>query len=340
MPEIDEYTLRQLMIRSTDDLFAPAAAAAETIRWQRRRRMRTRALGAAGTAAAAGLAVGTLVATSGTGARAGQGGSSPAGAAVLPARLTAAQHALFGLSAAAAATARPAGQYVVQTEQSTSIDTSPEGPIREIGGKTSVINTITGGGLQYQDITVSGAGSAGTPVPPGVLTAAPGTSPTVAQLDALPTDPAKLGAVLLAQARRQSAAGVLKSRETVVKKPGISLHVKFGPQQTANDLLFEQATGLLWEPDLSPALRSAVYKLLAATPGVIVNPHAADSSGRPAVEISRVDTAFKDDIQTFEDPTTGATLESAWRYPTGSFAEDLYLSTRYTNTIPADPYHG
>jgi hypothetical protein len=95
--------------RSTDDLFAPPAAAAEAIRRQRRRRMRTRVIGVAGTAAAAGLAVGTLASSSGQGARpaqAGRGGS-PATSQAVPARLTAAQKTLFGLSAAAAGLSGP-----------------------------------------------------------------------------------------------------------------------------------------------------------------------------------------------------------------------------------------
>ena len=71
MPEIEEDILRQLMVRSTDDLFAPPAAATAAIRRQRRHRTRTRVLGAAGTAAAAGVAVGVLV-SSGSGARPAQ----------------------------------------------------------------------------------------------------------------------------------------------------------------------------------------------------------------------------------------------------------------------------
>jgi hypothetical protein len=45
-------------------------------------------------------------------------------------------------------------------------------------------------------------------------------------------------------------------------------------------------------------------------------------------------------VETFEDPATGATLESAWDNPSGEFDEDLYRSITYTNTIPSDPYQG
>jgi hypothetical protein len=343
MPDLDEDILRQLMLRSTDDLFAPAQAAATAIRRQRRHRMRTRVLGAAGTAAAAGIAVGTIASGQG-----GSGGISPAtfqggsgGASqTVPIRLTAAQRTLFGLSAAAAKSTRPAGRYVVLAENSYSIGYgSGPGENSSVNGpKTSVIDTITGGGLTYQDLTVSGAGSAGTPTPPAVLNGSAGDSPTVAQLDAMPTGPAALRAELLAQAKQQLAQANQVFAEKA-KKFGKKFKVGVSPQPTDDDLVYEQAADLLWEPDLSPALRSAVYKVLAATPGVTVKTGAVDSKGRPAVEISRVDTMAKTDVETFENPLTGGTLESAWK-SSGELDEDLYLSTTYTNTIPPDPYKG
>src|SRR6516164_7397828 len=123
MPDLDEDILRQLMFHATDDLFAPPAAAGEAIKRQRRLRTRKRALSAAGTAAAAGLAFGVMASASGKGAPGGvrldQGGS-PSSAP--PVRLTAAQQALFSLSAAAAKTPRPSGRYVVLKEQTTTID--------------------------------------------------------------------------------------------------------------------------------------------------------------------------------------------------------------------------
>ena len=64
------------------------------------------------------------------------------------------------------------------------------------------------------------------------------------------------------------------------------------------------------------------------------------SRGRPAVEISRVDTVGKTDVETFENAKTGATLESAWRQSSGELDEDLYLSITYASTIPSDPYQG
>jgi hypothetical protein len=320
MPDLDEDVLRQLLARSTSDLFASPSAAANAIKRQRRRQLRTRALGVVGTAAAAGLAAGIWV--SGSGAAAGgnphlaTGGSkSPTG----PIRLTAAQRALYSLSDAAARTQRPTGRYVVMKEIATTLQ---GGGNNEIGGKTNVINTITGGGVTYQDITVP----AGTTPVPTVLNAAAGTSPTIVQLDALPTETVALRAALLSQAQQQQ-------RETEQGRNA-------GPSESNDDLVFDQAANLLWEPDLSPQLRSALYRVLAATPGVVVRTDTRDSSGRPATEISRFDPVADQNVETFEDPVTGATLESAWAdKSTPGFFEDLYETISYTNTIPADPYN-
>jgi hypothetical protein len=109
------------------------------------------------------------------------------------------------------------------------------------------------------------------------------------------------------------------------------------PGWTDDAHIFDQATNLLFEPNLSSDLRAALYKVLAATPGVVVNQDAKDSSGRPAVEISRPDTDGYTDIEAFEDPTTGATLETTW-IGFGELDEDLYQSITYTDTIPPDPY--
>jgi hypothetical protein len=332
MPQVDEDIMRELMVRATADLTASPAAATAAIRRQRQHRLRTRVLGVAGAAAAAGLAAGTLTTMPGT-----QRAVSVADGAGQPvtARLTAAQQTLLRLSTAAAGTPRPSGRYVVMTEKSISANSAG----REAGGKTSVIDTVTGGGLEYQDIAVSGED--GAPTPPSVLTAAPGSSPTIAQVDAMPTSPAKLAAILLAQAKQQQAeANKLTEQKLALEqkgKGGATPRPVTTPP-TSDDLVFEQATDLLWEPDLSPALRAALYKVLADTPGVKVSTGARDSAGRPAVEISRTDTVGKTDVETFENPKTGATLESAWRQASGALDEDLYESISYTNTVPANPY--
>jgi hypothetical protein len=346
MPDLDEDTLRQLMFLSTDDLFASPLAATAAVKRQRRRHLRNRAVGAVGTAAAAGLAAGVLA--SGTGPATSGGGHSASGGLQLtpggtkssstPIRLTAAQRALFSLSAAAAKTPRPSGRYVVLREIATTKGNSGGATSSEIGGKTSVIDTITGGGVTYQDITVSG--DAG-PTPPGVLNAPAGSSPTVAQLDALPTNPAALRATLLSQAEQQLRQAQQELNQELKKSAKLRAVPVPLYRQTPGELVLEQATNLLWEPDLSPQLRSAIYQVLAATPGVVVSTGVKDSSGRPATEISGATSPLHGDTaEVFEDPATGATLESAWTTNAGGFFEDLYLKITYTSTIPADPYNG
>ena len=95
-------------------------------------------------------------------------------------------------------------------------------------------------------------------------------------------------------------------------------------------------------PDIrGPALRSALYKVLASTPGVQVRTGARDGLGRPAVEISRYESAASVNEETFEDPRTGAVLETAFVYrgdtPEGT---DLYLSVTGHRALPPDPYGG
>lgn len=347
MPDIDEDIMRQLMTRATEDLFAPRAAAAQALRRQRRHRARARVTAVAGTAAAAGLAAGVLLPGTGGGARPAGPGSGASGTAAsgtassgtAGVQLTAAQRELFSLSAVAAATRRGNGRYVVLTEQTTDIDSSGG---TENGPKTSVIDTLTGGGLTYQGITVTNGN--GAPTPPAVLKAANGTSPTRAQLDAWPTGTAKLRAALLAQSKRESAQAqqfMDQKRRAMEKQLGKKLRaIPAQPRLTDDDRVFEEAADMLWQPDLSPALRSALYKVLAATPGVTVQVGARDSSGRAATLISRRADVGGYTVKTYMNPRDGATLESAWAGPGQSFEEDLYLRIGYTGTIPPNPYKG
>ncbi|HEX4834334.1 MAG TPA: hypothetical protein VH478_24940 [Trebonia sp.] len=333
MPDLDEDVLRHLMVRATADLAAPPAAASRAIRRERRHRVQTRVTAVAGTAAAAGVAAGVLVATAGSSHPVSGTGPVAAGGSTI--QLTAAQRTLFGLSAAAAATPRPAGRYVVMTEQTTSNGDSAS----EAGGETTVIDTLTGGGVTYQDISLAHAG--GTPAPPGTLTFPKGTSPTSAQLDATTTVPAALRQLLLKQAEGQIAQAEqmeLQKWQLEEKELGKTLPKPKQPQETDDNLVFSQATTWLWTPNLSPQLRSALYKALAAIPGVTVKTGAADSSGRPATEISRHDTTSGATVETFEDPATGVTLETSDVGPGSALSEDLYKKISYTSTLPGDPY--
>jgi hypothetical protein len=286
-------------------------------------------LGVTGIAAAAGLAIGTFATVSGSGGHPAVGSNGP-----LTAQLTAAQKTLYALSAAAAATHRTPGKYVILREQVT--DDEPGGKGSQTGSRTSVITTVTGEGISYEKGTGPGAtGVADDPQAPGVLYAPPNGLPALAKLDAMPTSTVPLRASLLAQAK-QLLAQAREVAQALAKSTGTKIGV---PQMTDDDLVFDQAANMLWDPRLSPALRAAVYKVLAETPGVLVKTGVTDGTGRSAVEISRVST-YGENVQTFVYPKTGATLESAWTARGGEFVEDLYLSITYTNNVPADVYQG
>jgi len=127
-----------------------------------------------------------------------------------------------------------------------------------------------------------------------------------------------------------------------------------------NDIVFQQASYMLWNPLVSPALRSALYKLLADVPGVTVS-SSAHSDGQRAVEISRMDNSglpggMSDGITyaTYENPRTGAVLESTITYPPGSdivtpqdphgnrtiTETTVYLMVTWASAVPADPSGG
>ncbi|HEY3980146.1 MAG TPA: hypothetical protein VGM79_22915 [Streptosporangiaceae bacterium] len=329
MPVIDEDVLRELMHRSTDGLHAPPGVAAGIVTRRRRHRRRAQALGIAAAGVAAVTAVG--LAASGVARPPADG---HAGRAVhLPViRLTAAQQALYKLSRAAGAATAPAGRYAVVT-------------LTEDGVKTTrVIDSVTGDTWIYQ--LVGG-------VPKTWPEFAAG-SPTQAQTDALPTDLTALRAALIAQARQDQATAIKDAIAALrVKEPKESAQqiarqaARQQAVQTADDMVFEQATDALWNPLVSPALRAAIYKILAATPGVVVHSGAHDSTGRPAIEISRLTSNGFDIPETFQDPRTGGVLETAFSYPAHpgqaktQDGSDVYLSVTRTDTPPtANPYGG
>jgi hypothetical protein len=313
MPGIDEDIMRELLHRCTDDLHASPHVAAAIVRRQRHRRLRNRALGVAVAGAAAGTAFAVVASAPGA-ARPGQDKGPATASGPTAIRLTAAQTALYKLSSAAAGTARPGGRYVILTEK------------QDSAARTSVLDSLTGDVWTYQ----RGAGI------PSELPVARHDSPTVAQFDAMPTDTGTLRALLIKQGKEQQAQAIAweeSQRAKVGKKEVIRQ-----PKLTDDDWAFEQATTLLWNPLVGPELRSALYKVLADTPGVRVDSHARDDLGRPAVEISRTATATGIEDQTFENPKSGGVLETAFIYPDGTKGYDLYLSVTSSRTVPPNPY--
>lgn len=269
------------------------------------------------TCAAAGTAFAVVASAPGGVPRQAPGRSASAHPVTTPAlRLTAAQRALYGLSSAAAAgSKRPAGRYVEMTEKQDGYD------------KTSVIDSLTGDIWTYQ----LGAGV------PAELPVDRHGSPTEAAFDAMPTDPSALRALLLTQARQQQAQALEQRILAEHGKKGAFPAAR--PGLTDDNLVFDQATTMLWNPLVGPALRAALYKVLAETPGVQVRTGTTDALGRAAVEISRYDSAARVDEQTFEDPRDGTVLETAFSYQAeGTEGTDLYLSVTGSNTLPPNPY--
>jgi hypothetical protein len=324
MPGTDEDILRELMGRATSDLHASPAITARVLTRQRRRRWRSRAVSVAVTSAAAGTVAG-VVASGAAGAHsATASGGAPGGI-----KLTAAQHALYQLSSAAAAAPVPAGRYVQLTEEQSG-DAS----------RTSVIDSRTGDVWTYQQ----------GPGIPGELPMARSDSPTQAQFARWPTNPAALRMMLLVQVKQQQIRlqkgfALKLSQQPATLRQRLSMVEAKMPPETSYDLVFEQATDTLWNPLVGPQLRAALYKVLAETPGVTVRTNTTDMRGRPATEISRVDNMAGEITSTFEDPATGAVLESLFVTPpdkvigaTGSTDYDLYLSITTSATLPANPY--
>ena len=150
------------------------------------------------------------------------------------------------------------------------------------------------------------------------------------------TAAASLRALLLKRVREQQAQAIAEQQREL-SRAGKRAVVR-QPRLTDDDWVFEQATTMLWNPLVGPDLRAALYKVLADTPGVRVNSHAWDDLGRVAVEISRTATATGIEDQTFENPKTGAVLETAFVYKNGTKGTDLYLSVTSRRTVPPNPY--
>ncbi len=310
-----EDDVRELMHNATDDVSAPIHVGSSIATAHRRRQTRR----AVTSLALTGLTVGAVAV-----ATYPHGSSSPGRAQLDPAtaspstnsiHLTAAQRTLIGLSEVAAKVEPPSGRYVIMSE------------IQDRAQRTSVIDAITGDVWTYQH----GAG-----VPNG-LAVARHFSPTEAQFDAIPTGRQQLRDYLIGQFDNDQRKALAEERPlpTTGPKP-VKLHPD--PVHTADDKVFEQATDMLWNPMVGPQLRSALFRVLAGTSGVQVDPHAVDAEGRAAVKISRYDASTEVTAATFESPTTSRVLQTTYNYADGTTGSDLYLSTSRADVVPADPY--
>lgn len=339
MPLTDEDIIRDLLHRGTPPAPPPVSMARQVAARQRRRDRR----GHVATLTATGVvatAVGVVAATSG-----------PAPVPTLLhrphqplIRLTAAQRELFRLSSAAARQPAGQGRYAVMSTESF------DDKVLETKD-TSVIDRRSGNMWSYQK------GSDGAPSGTGPVSRH--YSPTAAQFAAMPTSPVALRAALIAQWDAQNLPARAEEHRLARLRRRPGPEPKSGIRHSAADKVFQQASNLLWNPLIGPRLRSALYKVLAATPGVQVRPSARDILGRRAVEISRTDDSGfpggrsdKITYATFESPATGAVLESLTIYPPNSglvtqqdpsgTATDVeayvYLSITRSNTVPPSPY--
>ncbi|MET7855535.1 hypothetical protein ABZT48_47225 [Streptomyces avermitilis] len=106
---------------------------------------------------------------------------------------------------------------------------------------------------------------------------------------------------------------------------------------------FEQAMSLLAESPASPDLRSALFQIVAETPGVTMTPEVKDSRGRPGTEIvlrgtRRVDkpgtkpVSFQYSLRYVIDPDTSRVLEHG-NAGANPLVRTTYLEVGWTNHI-------
>lgn len=329
---IDEDILHDLMHRATDDLHASPAVATAIATDRRRRYQRTRAVGFSVTGVAAVTAVGVAVVATGTSPKPQHSANRQTGKPTIT--LTASERALNRLSLTAAAGKSKTGRYVEMSELN-----NPDKRTTIIDGKTGDVWTFQAGKGVPSTFPVSRHGS-----------------PTAAQFAAYPTDLSGLRALLVRQAEHDQAIGWrLQVKAAKIKDPKNWRQVlkelkKTEPPETRDNMIFSQAAYMLWNPLVGPALRSALFKVLAATPGIVVNDHAHDSIGRSAVEISRYDKQYNYTNAIFESPDASRVLETASIHPAtkpgnglpgeaGYNLNDTYLSITWHNKLPTkDPY--
>jgi hypothetical protein len=330
----DEDIIRDLLHQYTDQVQPRASIATGVAARQRHRERRRRLASVAAAGAALGTAAGVIAVAPGHSSPP-PAGPSAAGGTQPKIILTADQRALYQLSSVAAGQSQQHARYAVMSTEGTGLK------------DTSVIDSLTGDMWSYQK------GTDGNPSGKGYSR---DYSPTAAQFAAMPASLAGLRAALITRWKDQTGAPARP-----VKKTGRPTPVPLPVLESDNDMVFQEATYLLWNPLVGPTLRSALYKLLATVPGVHVSTSAKDAIGRRAVELSRTDTSGlpggKSDGQTYttyESPTTAAVLESTITYPPGSGVvtpqdpdgtsavvdSTVYLSVSWASAVPGSPYGG
>jgi hypothetical protein len=166
----------------------------------------------------------------------------------------------------------------------------------------------------------------------------------------LPTDPAALRAKLLSL----GVFVVSTQLGTRISNQAAEAALDHGSASAATeptsgvvreDDVYEAASDLLRSPLVQPALRSALYKVLATTSGVSVDAHATDPAGRPAIAMSRSYSQNGEQLQsiTYENPTTGAVLaqtssQHGENAPLTGTSTAIYEPATSTNSMPANPY--
>jgi hypothetical protein len=236
---------------------------------------------------------------------------------------THAQLTLYKLASASTTASALQGRYVVLAETDTESDEPGQSQ------RTTIVDTETGASTTYQQ-PYQGTNA------PSTLTEGPDPTSTEAWYTALPTNPTALRAQLLTIAEQQATASFNELQQQAAK---VGRVIPPGPALSDDDYVYEEADDLLWSPLVQPPLRSALYKVLAGTSGVTVNPNATDPAGRPAIAMTRQDNGVPSSATTYEDPTSGAVLAQVWS--TDSGAETItavYQPVTSSDTIPANPY--
>jgi hypothetical protein len=313
MPDTDEDVLRDLLHSSLDDLSLTPGAARAIVTRQRHRELRRRfaTVGVTGVAAAAAVAV-VVGAETGPASHA----RPPRAGSV---QLTSGQVVLDALAVKAAA--QPAtGRYAVLVDE------------RAPTLAATVWDSLTGNVTAYQ----RGGGA------PAVLTQQHG-SLTSAQLAAqLPTSVSALRATLikLDNANLRRAAAVDKKKVAIenkkVAKGGKVAVIQKQPAESNNSKVVEEAVDYLYNPLVPAAQRSALFKVLAAIPGIQVSSHSRDSLGRSAIRLRYVSSGPDGTTTVFENAATTRPLEESFSGQVFS-GQDVLKSITFTSKLPGNP---